>query len=168
MVWPLYAAVVGCIDLYRRAATGAIFSQLRGVRHTGCLLATIDKEMRKNGPVPSACGENPAILHSRPRQRPATASASSGRIFSRNAARLCRSIHPEQSGLLANRSFLSLLNIGKVAVVGAMQVGRFALIHFSLELKIGCVTSTGRMDASLPGPISRADSARCRRVPRIC
>ena len=35
---------------------------------TGCLLATIDDEMRKNGPVPKGCGENPAILHSRPRR----------------------------------------------------------------------------------------------------
>ena len=36
--------------------------------NTGCLLATSDDEMGKNGPVPSGCGENPAILHSRPRR----------------------------------------------------------------------------------------------------
>ena len=36
--------------------------------HTGCLLATIDDEMGKIGPGPKGCGENPAILHSRPRR----------------------------------------------------------------------------------------------------
>ena len=36
--------------------------------HTGCLLATSDDEMGEFGPVPSGWGENPAILHSRPRQ----------------------------------------------------------------------------------------------------
>ncbi len=51
---------LGCIDIYERAATGAIFSQIkeRGATHTGRLLATIDTEMRKNGPVPSGCGAN--------------------------------------------------------------------------------------------------------------
>ncbi len=66
---------LGCIDIYERAATGAIFSQIkeRAATHTGApadalfvrgvdtgrLLATIDTEMRKNGPVPSGCGANP-------------------------------------------------------------------------------------------------------------
>ncbi len=52
----------------RGAATGATFSQFedRGVTDTGRLLATIDDEMRKNGPVPKGCGENPAILDGRP------------------------------------------------------------------------------------------------------
>ena len=35
---------------------------------TGCIQATIDEEMREIGPVPSGCGENRAILHSRPRR----------------------------------------------------------------------------------------------------
>jgi hypothetical protein len=35
---------------------------------TGCLLATSDDEMRKNGPVPWGCGENRAILRCRPRR----------------------------------------------------------------------------------------------------
>jgi hypothetical protein len=45
---------LGCIDIYGWAATGAIFFQIkkRGVTHTGCLLATSDDEMGKNGPVP--------------------------------------------------------------------------------------------------------------------
>jgi hypothetical protein len=38
------------------------------VTHTGCLLATSDEEVRKIGPSPSGCGENRAILHSRPRR----------------------------------------------------------------------------------------------------
>ena len=36
--------------------------------HTGCLLRTIDAEIGKIGPDPSGCGENGAILHSRPRR----------------------------------------------------------------------------------------------------
>ena len=36
--------------------------------HTGCLLATIDAEIGKTGPGPKGCGENWAILHSRPRR----------------------------------------------------------------------------------------------------
>ena len=49
---------------------------------TGCILATMDEELGKIGPVPSGCcenpgspatglrrwGGNPAILHSRPRR----------------------------------------------------------------------------------------------------
>ena len=34
--------------------------------HTGCLLATIDDEIGKIGHGPKGCGENRAILHSRP------------------------------------------------------------------------------------------------------
>ena len=56
--------------------------------HTGCLLATIDEEMRKIGPVPKGCGENPAIhsLSSSTVDPPQPSdSASSGPIFVRNA-----------------------------------------------------------------------------------
>jgi hypothetical protein len=69
-IWIYCNAALGCIDIYEWAATGAIFSQVeeRGATHTGCLLATSDEEMRKNGPVPPGCGANRAILHSRPRQ----------------------------------------------------------------------------------------------------
>ena len=35
--------------------------------HTGCLLATSDNEIGKNGSVPKGCGRNRAILRSRPR-----------------------------------------------------------------------------------------------------
>jgi hypothetical protein len=37
------------------------------VTHTGCLLATSDNEIGKIDLSPSGCGENRAILHSRPR-----------------------------------------------------------------------------------------------------
>ncbi len=61
--------ILGCIHIYEWSATGAMFSHFekRGVTHTGCLLATSDKEMGKNGPVPSGCGVNWAILRCRPR-----------------------------------------------------------------------------------------------------
>jgi hypothetical protein len=51
-------------DAYR-GPRGQVF--VRGV-DTGCLLATIDDESGKIGPGPLGCGENPAILHSRPRR----------------------------------------------------------------------------------------------------
>jgi hypothetical protein len=62
--------ILGRIDIFWRDSDGSIFSQFeeRGATHTGCLLATIDEEMGENGPVPSGCGEKPAILHSRPRR----------------------------------------------------------------------------------------------------
>ena len=62
---------LGCIHIYEWSATGANFSHFekRGATHTGCLLATSDKEMGKNGPVPSGCGVNWAILRCRPRPR---------------------------------------------------------------------------------------------------
>ncbi len=65
--WVLRAQ--GCIHVYEWPATGAIFSHVkeRGATHTGCLLATSDKEMGKNGPVPSGCGKNWARLRCRPR-----------------------------------------------------------------------------------------------------
>jgi hypothetical protein len=45
-------------------ATGDNFAQFEegGVTDTGCILATTDEEMRKIGPVPPGCGENPLIL----------------------------------------------------------------------------------------------------------
>ena len=59
--------------------------------YTGRILATSDEEMRKIGPVPPGCGENPAIPSlSSSTVGPAqpSDSASSDRIFARNA------IHP--------------------------------------------------------------------------
>ncbi len=41
--------------------------------HTGRLPATSNNEIGKIGTGPKGCGENPAILHSRPRRGPRTA-----------------------------------------------------------------------------------------------
>jgi hypothetical protein len=60
----------GPANTTRAVAPGANFSQFkeRGGTDAGCILATSDAEMGKTGPGPKGCGENPAILHSRPRR----------------------------------------------------------------------------------------------------
>jgi hypothetical protein len=84
-----YATGLGPVNTTGMAATGANFSQVeaRGATHTGCLPATSDKEMRKMGPVPAGCGENRAMLRSRPNTAP---TPDSTRLSVSN----CRTIRP--------------------------------------------------------------------------
>src|SRR3984885_13250896 len=77
---------------FPRAVLGGNFSQFqeRGATNVGNLRATSDTEMRKIGPSPAGCDENRAIrsLSSSAVGPPQpSAPASSGAIFSRNAAR---------------------------------------------------------------------------------
>jgi len=65
-------AVLGCIDIYGAQRREPFFSvRGRGATHTGCLLATIDEEMRENGPSLRVAVKIPAILHCRPEGGPA-------------------------------------------------------------------------------------------------
>jgi hypothetical protein len=84
---------LGPVHAIGMAATGGHFSQFEegGVTDTGCILATSDEEMEKMDPVPSGCGEksgHTSLSSSTVGPPQPSDSASSGRIFARNA------IHP--------------------------------------------------------------------------